>query len=159
MIITELQTHYLPNRVTRAGSIQKLLVCESSVQPYAFGKPDAPEKWAEEAVAVSLKIVREPSKTTYQKGEKFESSGLAVKVTFSDGTVIEPATKDLEIVGFDSSTTGERTLNVKYQNVYAVFKVKIEGSSAPSSNVVYLRVADPQGKTYFEKKELTYEQG
>ena len=141
------------------AAYRSYLYAKAAVQPYAFGKPDAPEKWAEEAVAVSLKIVREPSKTIYQKGEKFESSGLAVKVTFSDGTVIEPATKDLEIVGFDSSTTGERTLKVKYQNVYAVFKVKIEGSSAPSSNVVYLRVADPQGKTYFEKKELTYEQG
>lgn len=141
------------------AAYRSYLYAKAAVQPYAFGKPDAPEKWEEEAVAVSLEIVREPSKTTYQKGEKFESSGLAVKVTFSDGTVIEPAAKDLEIVGFDSSTTGERTLKVKYQNVYAVFKVKIEGSSAPSSNVVYLRVADPQGKTYFEKTELTYEQG
>ena len=160
---------YNNNRVANALSTEQglralaayrsYLYAKAAVQPYAFGKPDAPEKWEEEAVAVSLEIVREPSKTTYQKGEKFESSGLAVKVTFSDGTVIEPAAKDLEIVGFDSSTTGERTLKVKYQNVYAVFKVKIEGSSAPSSNVVYLRVADPQGKTYFEKKELTYEQG
>ena len=124
------QFGYDNNRIANALSTEQglralaayrsYLYAKAAVQPYAFGKPDATEKWGEEAVAVTLEIVRAPSKTTYQKGEKFEPSGLAVKVTFSDGTVIEPATKDLEIIGFDSSTTGDRTLKIQYQNAYAV---------------------------------------
>ena len=142
------------------AAYRSYLYAGAAVQPYAFGKPDAPQKWEEQPVAVGLEIVSGPVKTNYQIGETFDETGLSVKVTFSDGTVIEPNVKDLEIVGFDSSTSGSRTIKVKYQNAYATFTVTIENSGqTPTAGKVYLRVADPQGKTYFEKQAITFEKG
>lgn len=133
---------------------------DKAVHAYAFGKPDATEKWDEEAVASKLEITKMPAKTEYKVGEKFDSTGLAVTVTFTDDTVIEPDVSKLEISGFDTTTSGIRTVKVQYQNVFDTFVIKVENdAAAPTTGKVYLRVADPKGKTYLAKTAFDFEVG
>lgn len=133
---------------------------DKAVHAYAFGKPDATEKWDEEAVASKLEITKMPAKTEYKVGEKFDSTGLAVTVTFTDDTVIEPAVTDLQISGFDTTTSGTRTVKVQYQNAYDTFVITVANDeSAPTTGKVYLRVADPKGKTYLAKTAFDFEAG
>ena len=134
-----------------------------AVQAYQFGAPKTPEKWEEEPVAVKLEITSLPVKQAYQVGEEFDPTGLAVKVTFSDDTVISPTVDKLHFIGFDSITSGTRSIRVSYGNAYATFSVTVEGKGSSGGDsdkkYVYLRVADPHGVTYLERTAYEMERG
>ncbi len=145
------------------AAYRSYLYSGQAVQAYQFGAPAAPEKWDEEPVALTLELTSLPVKLTYQVGEALDVTGIAAKVTFSDGTVIQPPVSELTFVGFDSATSGTRTVRVNYGNVYATFTVTVEGSGSSGDDsdreYVYLRVADPQGVTYLERTAYVMERG
>lgn len=53
-----------------------------------------------------------PNKTTYIVGESFDATGLVVKANYSDGT--SAVVNSYDISGFDSSTSGTKTIIVSY---------------------------------------------
>ncbi len=53
-----------------------------------------------------------PNKTTYVVGESFDATGLVVKANYSDGT--SAVVNSYAISGFDSSTSGTKTITVSY---------------------------------------------
>lgn len=77
------------------------------------------------AVTVSsLEISSMPSKTTYEVGESLDTTGLSVKVTYSDGS-----TKTLDsgytVSGFDSTSAGKKTVTVSYKGKNTTFIVTV----------------------------------
>ena len=67
-------------------------------------------------------------KKEYTVGDKFDYTNLAVKVTYSNGSIkVVPLTKDnCELLGFDTSIAGTYTVSVKYtEKLIGSFEIKV----------------------------------
>ena len=58
----------------------------------------------------SIAIESKPKKLSYDIGENFDSDGMIIKATFSDGS-----TKDITNKCSDSSSSGKKTITVSYK--------------------------------------------
>lgn len=116
------------------------------------------EKFVDKYV-VQVTISKMPDKTTYYQGELFDTTGLVVTQTYTDGTS-ETKTTGFEVSGFDSSSVGEKTITVTYKTHTATFKVTVYDlsgiriTSFPSK--VYYKIGesfDPSGLTVAELRQ------
>lgn len=91
-------------------------------------KENAPEP----AVAVSsISIQSKPTKTVYTVGEAFNSSGLSVKVTMSDGTS-KTLTSGFTVSEPDMTTAGTKTVTVTYEGKTATFNITVNKAVSPT---------------------------
>lgn len=81
---------------------------------------------AEKTVS-SVSIASLPTKTLYTyKMDSLDLSGLALTVTYSDGTTETVTdTSKMKVTGFDNSKTGEQTVTVEYEGATAKFDVTV----------------------------------
>ena len=77
--------------------------------------------------AQSIEITRPPEKTEYQAGETFDPTGLAVKVTLSDGTTLEPETEALTFSPAEGLTAADTAVTVQYEDASAQIEVRVSG--------------------------------
>ena len=77
--------------------------------------------------AQSIEITRPPEKTEYQPGETFDPTGLAVKVTLSDGTTLEPETEALTFSPAEGLTAADTVVTVQYEDASAQIEVRVSG--------------------------------
>lgn len=81
--------------------------------------------WQKNPVTVSsISIQSKPTKTVYTVGEKFDASGLAVKVTMSDSTT-KTITSGFTVSNPDMSTAGTKTVTVTYSGKTASFTITV----------------------------------
>ena len=66
-----------------------------------------------------------PSKLIYSVGEELDLTGLSVKVWYNDDTSVILGPEDLEVSGYDASTTGVQRLTVSYQGCSNSFSVRV----------------------------------
>lgn len=76
-------------------------------------------------------------KTEYLTGEKFDTSGIIVTATWSNGNVTSPAISEMTFTGFDSSEPGDVTITAKYKDVSTTFVLHIK----PKSDVITVKVS------------------
>ena len=60
----------------------------------------------------SISITTKPTKTNYTEGEKFDTKGMVIKATYSDGTV--KTITNYEVIPSGSLTTGDNTVTIRY---------------------------------------------
>lgn len=77
--------------------------------------------------AQSIEITQPPEKTEYQAGETFDPTGLAVKVTLSDGTTLEPETEALTFSPAEGLTAADTVVTVQYEDAAAQIEVRVSG--------------------------------
>ena len=77
--------------------------------------------------AQSIEITQPPEKTEYQAGEIFDPTGLAVKVTLSDGTALEPETETLTFSPAEGLTAADTAVTVQYEDASAQIEVRVSG--------------------------------
>ncbi|MFR3202435.1 MAG: bacterial Ig-like domain-containing protein, partial [[Clostridium] leptum] len=87
-----------------------------------------------------------PTKTQYEIGDELDLTGLVVTAHYSDGS--EAAVEDYEVSGFDSSTAGEKTITVTYQDKTTTFTVNVK-EAAPVVTLESITVTGPN-KTEYE---------
>ena len=68
-------------------------------------------------------------KTEYLTGEKFDTSGIIVTATWSNGNVTSPAISEVTFTGFDSSDPGDVTITAKYKDVSTTFVLHVKPKS------------------------------
>lgn len=83
--------------------------------------------------AQSIEITRPPEKTEYQAGETFDPTGLAVKVTLSDGTTLEPETEALTFSPAEGLTAADTAVSVQYEDASAQIEVRVSGLEGDGS--------------------------
>ena len=83
--------------------------------------------------AQSIEITRPPEKTEYQPGEIFDPTGLAVKVTLSDGTTLEPETDALTFSPAEGLTAADTAVTVQYEDAAAQIEVRVSGLEGDGS--------------------------
>lgn len=90
------------------------------------------EKFVDKYVT-GITVSKMPDKTTYHQGESFDTTGLEVSKTYSDGT-LEVIT-DYELSGFDSSSAGTKTITVTASGKTATFEITVLEASIASISV------------------------
>ena len=76
------------------------------------------------AVKVSLGIVNRPHKLAYELGETLDTSGMALRLVWSDGSY-ETVEAGYMVSGFDSRSVGQKQLIVSYAGFDAAFRVSV----------------------------------
>ena len=78
----------------------------------------------------SIHIKTTPTKTIYNVGDSFNQSGLTLTATYSDGST-KTITSGFACSGFDSSSTGTKTITVAYEGKTTTFTVEVRNKPAP----------------------------
>lgn len=83
------------------------------------------------AVAVSSIAVTAPTKTDYKVGESLDLTGGSLVATYNNGKeeTLPLTAAGVSVTGFNSSTTGEKTINVSYNGKSGSFKVNVAEKS------------------------------
>lgn len=89
---------------------------------YSFASCDVAVK--DSITLSSISISGLPTKMVYRIGEKIDTSGLKLKLTWSDGTT-NIITSGFTTGSFDSATTGNKTIIVSYGGETASFEVEV----------------------------------
>ena len=87
------------------------------------GTPDA------RPVIASI-AVKEGIATEYETGAKF--AGGKIVINYSDGTTEETSIRTDMMSGFDTATTGEKTVTVSYEGFETTFKVTVSEKEMPA---------------------------
>ena len=90
----------------------------------ASGKTTTFEITVSEASITAISVTTMPTKVNYRIGKEFDSTGIAVTATASDGNTID-VTKDCTYSGFDSSSPKQSEVTVHYGNFTCTFEVTI----------------------------------
>lgn len=108
-----------------------------------FVAEDADVKLPEDAKKIEISSVtlkQTSPKKEYEVGDRFDYSGLSVSVKYSDETekVISLNANNVEISGFNSSSTGDCTVSFVYKgfDVEGTLSVTIKPSSKPYKNLL-----------------------
>lgn len=75
-------------------------------------------------IVLSMEILSNPDKTTYNKGDSLNTDGLRLKVAYVDGSS-ETITSGFTVRGFSSDSLGEKTVTVSYGGKEATFTVNV----------------------------------
>ena len=79
-------------------------------------------------VLSSISVSQQPNKTTYFVGESLDTTGLQLKLTYSDGSTAY-VTSGFTTSGFSSSSAGTKTVTVNYGGKTTSFIVTVQNSS------------------------------
>lgn len=90
----------------------------------ASGKTTTFEISVSEASITVISVTTMPSKVNYHVGKEFDSTGIVVTATASDGNTID-VTKDCTYSGFDSSSPKQCEITVHYGSFTCTFEVTI----------------------------------
>lgn len=90
----------------------------------ASGKTATFKITVSEASITAISVTTMPSKVNYHIGKEFDSTGIVVTATTSDGNTID-VTKDCTYSGFDSSSPKQCGITVTYGNFTCTFEVTI----------------------------------
>ena len=90
----------------------------------ASGKTTTFEITVSEASITAISVTTMPTKVNYHIGKEFDSTGIVVTATASDGNTID-VTKDCTYSGFDSSSPKTNTITVTYGILTTTFDVTI----------------------------------
>ncbi len=86
------------------------------------------------ATLSSISIKTNPSKTTYNVGEAFNSSGLTLTAKYSDGTS-KTITSGFTCSKPDMSTAGTKKVTVTYQGKTASFNIMVKAATVKATSV------------------------
>lgn len=90
----------------------------------ASGKTTTFEITVSEASITAISVTTMPSKANYHIGKEFDSTGIVVTATASDGNTTD-VTKDCTYSGFDSSSPKQSEITVHYGSFTCTFEVTI----------------------------------
>lgn len=89
----------------------------------------------------SISIQSKPTKTVYTVGEKFDASGLKIKVTMSDGAA-KTITSGFTLSNPDMSKAGTKSVTVTYSGKTVSFTITVKDANPPA-NTGALRLITP----------------
>ena len=92
-----------------------------------------------EVSIIAISVTTMPTKTNYHIGKEFDSTGIVVTATASDGNTID-VTKDCTYSGFDSSSPKQCEITVHYGSFTCAFEVTIMQPESISDIVSYNNV-------------------
>ena len=86
-----------------------------------------------EAELSNITILEMPEKQTYYIGDVLDTSGLKLKLTYSDGST-KIITSGFKTSGFDSSTIGTKTVTISYGDKATSYTVTVKAAETTSDS-------------------------
>lgn len=118
------------------------------------------------AKVTSITLTHFPNKTSYVIGDSFDPTGLIVTANYDDGTKKAIDSSEYTISGFDSDTTGQKTITVSYNGFTATFTVDVDCMNHNYSDTVTEPTWESAGLTVhkctlcgYEYSEVTHMSG
>ena len=122
----------------------------------ASGKNTTFEITVSEASITAISVTTMPTKTNYHIGKEFDSTGIVVTATASDGSTID-VTKDCTYSGFDSSSPKQCEITAHYGSFTCTFEVTIMQPESISDIVSYNNVYFVGDTTSLSVQSITVE--
>ena len=97
---------------------------EKTVTVTYLGKSTTFAVTVQELSVTGISVKTNPTKINYWLGEELDTTGLVLTVTYNNGSTADIST-DFTTSGFDSETTGTKTVTVTYQEQTAAFDVTV----------------------------------
>lgn len=91
----------------------------------ASGKATTFEITVSEVSITAISVTTMPTKVNYHIGKEFDSTGIVVTATTSDGNTVTLNSNQLEYSGFDSSSPKTNTITVSYGTFTTTFDITI----------------------------------
>ncbi|MCL1818929.1 MAG: bacterial Ig-like domain-containing protein, partial [Spirochaetaceae bacterium] len=85
---------------------------------------------------VEITVESGPTKTTYHVGEPLNLTGLTVKADYNDGSSGYVAITMENIIDYDSSTAGSKTVTVSYGGKTATFTVTVDATELTGISII-----------------------
>ena len=110
---------------------------------------------------VSIYIKTKPNKVAYEIGEEFRKDGLEVESLNTDGTTTKVCIKDEDIVGADTSTSGEKIVTINSGDYSTVFNIYVADVVVNSGDNVKEKILNAQNGdvVYFKQGEYSNQDG
>lgn len=111
------------------------------------------------AVKVKSLSINGIAKTDYKLGEPFDPQEISFTATFDDGTTKKLSYDQVNLIGFNTTTSGKKPIRFEYRGVYTdVIYITVSGNtSSENTNTVSVTVKDPTGKTYCDRSLIVIE--
>ena len=148
----------IPSSVTNienyafAGCNDLTIYCKSgsTAHQYAIDN-NIPYKLTDRALE-SISIKTKPTKTTYIQGESLNLAGGVLTLTYNDNTTETVSMTDSKVTisGFNSTTTGTKTVTVSYGGKSTTFTVTVNAKTLSSISVK----TKPTKATYIQGESL-----
>ena len=74
---------------------------------------------------VDLKVIENPYKVTYEKGENFDVTGLVIRANYSDGSFNDLTGDKIQVTNGSSLTTGTKSVTVKFTDNAVTKEIQI----------------------------------
>ncbi|MBQ8535606.1 MAG: bacterial Ig-like domain-containing protein [Bacilli bacterium] len=103
-------------------------------------------------LATKIEVTSKPTKTSYiQNYENLNLTGGKIKVTYNDNSTetVNMTDSNVTVTGFDNTTTGTKTLTVKYKDVTTTFTVTVVAKSVTKIEIT----SNPSKTTYIQNYE------
>lgn len=117
-----LHNTYVPSCVLDTDGINVLIANKHGGTAQIWVLQTQAEAEAENNPLSYVSIDQRPTKTIYDVGETLDTRGLIVTLTYKDGSS-KNITEGFTVSGFDSSTTGSKTVTVTYEGKSTSFNV------------------------------------
>lgn len=91
------------------------------------------EKEETPVTVIGISVQSMPTKTVYKQNDAFSSSGLSIKVNYSDGTS-KTVTSGFTVTSPDMTTEGTKTITVTYQGKTTTFTITVNSKEEPNPN-------------------------
>ena len=119
----------------------------------------------DQPVLLSEISVEPPTKTEYEVGEELDTTGMIISALYTDGSEKELDLTECEITGFDSTSAGDMTVKITYEDCVTGFKVKVkekadEPTPTPTpSEWKFVDVKTDGSDWFYESVKYVFEEG
>lgn len=72
-----------------------------------------------------LNLISGPTKTEYKKGEEFDKTGIVMQAVMSDGTIVDIDLDDIQVLGFNTTSRGQKNVTLRYTDASGVTLSKV----------------------------------
>ena len=105
--------------------------------------------------SISRIEVTPPTKLMYEVGEELDKTGMSVTLYYDDGESRNVNLNECSITGFDSSSTGSKTVTVSYMGKSASFEVVIIKAQQDEELIEQISAAIGEYLDYFDSIDLS----
>lgn len=107
------------------GRVNSTIACYANAKAYEYAKDNLIYTEILTPKVMQVAVHTMPNKTEYERGETFDSTGLSLLATYSNG-VTEVVTEGFEVGEFDSATSGQKGITISYGDLTTEFVVNVK---------------------------------
>lgn len=103
----------------------------------------------EEKVISNITVTKQPAKTEYKEGDKFDTTGMEVTIVYNDGTTAPVTNYSVPTTAFILTETGDEPVKVHIDITYGEYTCPVTVTVTPAEVDRITLAASPKKSTYY----------